>query len=172
MRPDCQKAAWVVYSEGGLWWHVSLWLLILLVYTQDAEVRCVYVWVFASVENTIIHSEFSMFWWYCHASGGEKKRAFPGVQTASLPTGDVWKNISDGDNSPLSWLQTSLLTAGKCYTSVFPSALIKTAKPQGFLTPAVQTNTAAAFWPFGVVYQRRTQNMQIVAAVSKKPEPV
>lgn len=176
MRPNYKKAAWVVCSglkaacdrklKECMWWHVSLWLLILLVYTQDAEVRCVYVLVFASVENTIILSEFSMFWWYCQASGGEKC-TFTGVQTTSLPTGDVWKNISDSDNSPLSWLQTSLLTAGKCYTSVFPSALIKIAKPQGFPTPAVQTNTAATFWPFGVVYQHGTQNMQIVAPISK-----
>lgn len=89
-----------------------------------------------------------------------------------LLSGDVWKNISDSDNSPLSWLQTSLLTAGKCYTSIFPSALIKIAKPGGFPTPAVQINTAATFWTFFVIYQRRTQNMQIVAPVSKKSEPV
>lgn len=90
-----------------------------------------------------------------------KKCAFPGVQTASLPTRDIWKNISDSDNSPLSWLQTSLLTAGKCYTSVFPSALIKIAKPRGFPTPAVQTNTAATFWPFGVVYRAEPRTCRL-----------
>lgn len=68
---------------------------------------------------SLVIAEFSMFWDYIHAPGTKHgHRVFPGAPTASPPIGTFGK-MSDADNWPLSWLQTSLLTMWENVTSHF-----------------------------------------------------
>lgn len=68
---------------------------------------------------SLVIAEFSMFWDYIHAPGTKHgHRVFPGAPTASPPIRTFGK-MSDADNWPLSWLQTSLLTMWENVTSHF-----------------------------------------------------